>query len=480
VVEVDVGVVVLAPVRHWQSGWRLRPSERLTLLLLLCAACATGTTSTTGQPEVVPSHVYARPLDDVLMQSKSLLGEEGWRVARVGNILATNWMGGATGTLVSYRVYGQRIDAGFCTIRIERLVANPTTNYYEQRTSGHRPTLGGMEVPLPAEFQGGNTVGGPESQDYSTTANAAGLAPPFGMVVTQHTRDKGLELKLQEKIEAPVVATAAPQGVAPAVPALKNGVADTEVSTPAAQTTTPARSTQGEPVKPAVRPVVAEDRGTTFPGIWVGTFNFRGTIAGSYSAEISVAAEDGSLEFSEFCPDRGGTLVASPSSSAGSGSGDFASWQGNLVCPAIAIKECPSLVLTYNYATAVLRNGTLTVVASGKVDPPPAGCLGMSGEMSATFVAQKADYVHLSVSRTKQRTACIWPSDWEDFTSFGSMPMPEPPHDDAAFLGVIRAQGNRLTDIQQLLRHCRHLVLLHGVPVQMRLAATAPVSAAVH
>jgi hypothetical protein len=264
---------------------------------------------------------------------------------------------------------------------------------------------------------------------------------------------------------------ASTQAEAQAVAAPADGEADTAVSTPAAPTNQPARSTEGDPAPMAVRPAVAERNGTSFAGIWVGTFNFQGSITGRYSAEITVTAEGGALEFEDVCPNKGGgTLAASAS-----GSGEFASWQGDLACPAISIKQCPSLVLTYNDATAALRNGTLTVVASGTV-----GCVGLAGEVSVTFVAQKADYVHLMVSRTKQTTACVWPNDWEDFASFGSMPMPEPPHDDAAYLGIIRATGNRLTDIQRLLRHCSHLVLLHGEPVSMRLAATAPAAAAGH
>jgi hypothetical protein len=94
--------------------------------------------------------------------------------------------------------------------------------------------------------------------------------------------------------------------------------------------------------------------------------------------------------------------------------------------------------------------------------------------MSVTFIAQRADYVHIAVTRAKRVTACRWPSDWEDFASAGSMPLPGPPIDDAAYLGIIRAKGSRLGEIQRLLRHCRQVVLLHGEPVLMRLAVTRP------
>ena len=100
------------------------------------------------------------------------------------------------------------------------------------------------------------------------------------------------------------------------------------------------------------------------------------------------------------------------------------------------------------------------------------GFSGIGGALSVAFGAHKADYVHIAVNRAKSETACVWPRDWEDFASRGSMPMPDPPTDDAAYLGIIRARGSRLTDIRRLLRHCHQVVLLHGQPVLIRLAIT--------
>ena len=187
-------------------------------------------------------------------------------------------------------------------------------------------------------------------------------------------------------------------------------------------------------------------------------------MVGAFSGEVVVAVDGDSAEFSDFCPERGGPLTAT-------GSGDFAAWQGNLVCPPISLRGCTNTVVTYNYATAAVSKDTLTVVASGSVDAP-AGCINSVGPISVVFAARRADYVHISVNRTKGKTACVWPSDWEDLASTGSMAMPDEPTDPLAYLGIIRTRGDRLPEIQRLLRHCRHLVLLHGQPVQMRLAAT--------
>ena len=89
---------------------------------------------TTGHPEaVVPSHLYAHPLDEVLRQAETLLVEKGWKVQRSGDELATNWVHlaapasrseeGPVATIatsapkpadvIGYRVYGERIDDGY-------------------------------------------------------------------------------------------------------------------------------------------------------------------------------------------------------------------------------------------------------------------------------------------------------------------------------------------------------------------------------
>ena len=52
--------------------------------------------------------------------------------------------------------------------------------------------------------------------------------------------------------------------------------------------------------------------------------------------------------------------------------------------------------------------------------------------------------------------------------------MAMPDQDDAAYLRVGRAKGSRLSEIQKLLRHSHRVVLLHGEPVLMKLAASRP------
>ena len=78
------------------------------------------------------------------------------------------------------------------------------------------------------------------------------------------------------------------------------------------------------------------------------------------------------------------------------------------------------------------------------------------------------------MTRVKKATSCEWPSDWEDFNSIGSMAMPDTAEDEPGYLGIIRARGSRLGEIERLLRHCHQIVRLHGDPVLMRLAAPGP------
>jgi hypothetical protein len=113
------------------------------------------------------------------------------------------------------------------------------------------------------------------------------------------------------------------------------------------------------------------------------------------------------------------------------------------------------------------------LVAAGNVETPVT-CGYSSGALSVAFVAEKADYIHIAVTRIKRATSCVWPSDWEDFNSIGSMAMPERPGDDAAYLGIIRARGSRLSEIERLLRKCHQVVQFRGEAVLMRLAATRP------
>ena len=144
-------------------------------------------------------------------------------------------------------------------------------------------------------------------------------------------------------------------------------------------------------------------------------------------------------------------------------------------CPAIRMSGCPAATFTYDSAHATEKDGTLTVVASGSVSTrclDSGGELNVGGALSVVFVAERADYIHIAVNQAKRATTCIWPSDWEDLASRGSMAMPQPEAGDAAYLGIIRAKGSRLAEIQRLLRHCRQVVLLHGQPVLMRLAVT--------
>jgi hypothetical protein len=435
------------------GGSGCRPSVRLLLAGLLVVGCATAPPPP-FKPELVRSHVYPLPLDNVLAQAARSLQKKGWVVRRVGNVLLTNWQGTETG-LVTYRLFGERVDAGLCSVRVERLVASRSTGF-------------NTDHPVTESAMGRSVLSvNPEFVADSSDKTAAGAAPPPGSfspsdmarpsayVVTEDRRDPKLELELQKEIDP-----------TPVLPAEAKESPSAVGSTAAGGDSTPRASVE-EPGAPLRRDASPASPGLSkLAGIWEGTFSFKGNMTGSYSGEIAVAVEDGSAEVTDFCPDRGGTLKAMASREA-------ASWQGDLACPPIAIKGCTSSVIHYNSARATLNGSTLVLVAAGDVETPLT-CGYTSGALSVAFVAQKADYVHIAVTRVKKATSCEWPSDWEDFNSLGSMAMPDTPEDEAVYLGIIRAKGSRLGEIERLLRHCHQVVRLHGEPVLMRLAATHP------
>jgi len=476
------GGAVSRPVqRDWFSGRGCKLLACLAAVLLL-AGCATGTT--VAPPEAARSHVYPLPLDNVLEQVAPVLVKKGWRVQKSGDVLFTNWIGGttqspqqdqvaqpsATSSLVGYRVFGERIDAGFCTIRVERLVATPSTLSFGQRRGGHvveQTTTPNARSPTPVHNENRTLMAPfetlPEFAEDAPNESAA-TSVPSSMVVSLHERDTALELELQEQIEPRAVATAqttdAPAGA----------LADAGFST-SQQQAGHAAATDVEPRPGLAAPFAVQRRPTSLAGIWDGTFIFRGKVTGSFTGEVAVNVDGESVEIDDFCPESGGTLIARAS-------GVSASWQGQLACPAIRLRGCPSATFTYNFVNATLNEDTLTVVAAGTIDTKgrcldSGGELSVGGALSMAFIAQKADYVHIAVNKVKRPTVCSWPSDWEDFASKGSMPMPEQT-DDASYLGIIRAKGSRLNEIQRLLRHCRQVVLLHGQPVLMRLAVTRP------
>lgn len=469
--------------REWfsGSGRDLKLLARLAAMVLL-VGCATGP-PTVAPPEAARSHVYPLPLDTVLDQVAPVLAQKGWRVQKSADVLFTNWMSETTQSpqhdqvgqaseaksLVGYRVVGERIDAGFCTIRVERLVATPSTLSFGQRRGGHvveQTTTPSARSPTPVHNENRTLMAPFETlpefaEDAPNESAATGV--PSGMVVSLHERDTAMELELQEQIEPRAVATAQPTDA-------RGALADAGLSAPQQQPG-PAAQSDSEAHAPVAALPVAQRRPASLAGIWDGTFTFRGKVTGSFTGEVAVNVDGESVEIDDFCPESGGTLIAR-------GSGTSASWQGQLGCPAIRLRGCPSATFTYNFVNATLNEDTLTVVAAGTIDTngrclDSGGELSVGGALSMAFIAQKADYVHIAVNKVRRPTVCSWPSDWEDFTSKGSMPMPEQT-DDASYLGIIRAKGSRLNEIQRLLRHCRQVVLLHGQPVLMRLAVTRP------
>jgi hypothetical protein len=433
---------------------------------LLLASCAAGKTAAVP-PEAVRSHIYPLPLDNVLAQCTALLQKQGWAVKRAGDVLLTNWQGEATGTLITYRIFGQRIDAGLSAIRAERLVATRSTSFSTDHPVSALDRLTGTVESHPFS----------SASETEASSESAGTAPPAGAfsssdmaqaspwVVTQHRRDAELELELQREID-PLPPVAAEVHETPSAPRPAEPPADarSERREPAPSPPVERESNHPEAASPRAERPLAE-----LAGIWEGTFTFRGTVMGSFSGEVAVAVDGRTVQVDDFCPERGGMFEAT-------GANNSAAWQGTLVCPAIPVMDCPAATFTYSFAHATLNESTLTLIAAGTVETD-LRCISSSGALSVSFVGQKADYVHIAVSRVKRATSCLWPADWEDFASAGSMAMPDP---DAAYLGIIRAKGARLPEIQKLLRHCHQVVLLHGEPVLMKLAATRPHHSELH
>ncbi len=450
------------PSRCHSSGRECRPRWALASLtaLVLLAGCATAPVAT-KKPEVVPSHVYAQPLDAVLLETQNLLVKNGWHVQRSGDTLVTDWRSAGDSAAITYRVSGQRVDAGYCSVRMERVLATHNVIWTEARLVGHHqgPASPSEVAAAHGLFNPYNEM--PEAFEEDTpNENAGGTAVPYGLTVSHVGRDKALEAALEQQLALPGAPADAPQATPTALTAVE---AEIGVAPPPSFPDPALPPSEKQHTAAVAPPSAGKQSLKSLAGIWDGSFSFRGNVTGSYTGEVTVAVEGSSAEVSDFCPQRGGPLDATDF-------GDGASWQGHLSCPPISLAGCAAATLSYDFATATVEGGTLRVVASGTVDTS-AAC-GQSGPIAVTFVAQKADYAHIAVTRTAGRTSCVWPKDWEDLGSAGSMAMPEASPEASAYLGIIRVKGSRLADIQQLLRHCRHLVLLHGEAVSMHLAVT--------
>ncbi len=484
-------------------AWRGSGSKAAAAVgAILCLAnCATTPTAASSPSTAIPSHVYARPLDDALLRTKALLLEKGWRVQTSGGSLATNWRAvnqpgprseeapvsqlatsGPRGDLIAYQVEGERVDDGYCTLRVVRVVATSSALYFGQKKGGHQVAHSAdAEGVNPTAVHHGSSYAFEDSdvfqieefKDESPDESGIRTDAPNGMVVSARQRDEKLELEIQERIEPPVVVVEeipAKGGLAIAGP--KGAFVDGAPPAPPAQAVNPVRPRDAEAPAGVVPAPVAEGHPSALAGIWNGTFTFRGTVTGSFSGEVTVAVEGDSVEVDDFCPENGGTLNMR-------GSSNSAVWQGKLACSPIKMRACPSATVTYDFVRAALNAGTLTVAANGTVDsdsrchdPTGDDLMHPGGPFSVAFVARRADYVHIAVTKAKREAVCVWPRDWEDFSSEGSMAMPEPQPGEAGYLGIIRAKGNRLTEIQRLLRHCRHVVSFQGQSVSMKLAVT--------
>jgi|GEM_PF-3939765 len=375
--------------------------------LILLSACATpSATSTVRSDASIPSHLYSHPLDEVLQRTRLVLVEQGWQVERSGDQLSTNWLrvkslevrsedgtvapiatsAGQPADVVAYRVYGEKVDEAYCSIRVVRLVATSSNLYFGQKKGGHvvaftsgGPNATAVHHGSSYAFEDSDAFINENFQQDAPSETASREDAPSGLVVSQYQRDRALELAIQDKIDPPLVVLSTPTPAPVPTPA------------PAVPSASPPGAMADAGVTALAPPSGSLPK--ALGGIWDGVFTFNGFVDGSYSGEVTISVRRDSAEVGEFCPDGGGTLSTV-------GSGSTASWQGELQCPAISIN-------------------------------------------------------------------------WEDLASPGSMAMPEPPEEAAAYLGIIRARGERRTEIQRLLRHCRQLVLLHGQPVLVKVAGAA-------
>jgi hypothetical protein len=159
-----------------------RPWPLASAGLLLAVACAGGPRPT-GHSEAVQGQVYAKPLDDVLAETQSLLVEQGWRVQRSGDQLATNWHLDGTGSAFGYLVDGERIDAGHCTVHIESLTAVSLGSPIEDREARSSNVSASV------------TAGSDKQEGVST------LTAPPGMVTLPRGRDEALEWALLQRVD---------------------------------------------------------------------------------------------------------------------------------------------------------------------------------------------------------------------------------------------------------------------------------------
>jgi hypothetical protein len=216
-------------------------------LLLLLASCASGQ-KTAAHTEAIESHVYARPLDDVLAETTRLLVQGGWRVERSEDQLGTNWRPDATGSALGYRVEGARIDGEHCTIRIERIAATSFAPP-SQGAQGSARMGASMGPAVPAGVAGGNRSTGWDGMDAPTTLGEA----PSGMVTLPRGRDEALEWALLQRLE-PRAAEAIRTADARSHPPAPEGTA--AGATPAPTTAAPGC----EPALSGVDALIAERR----------------------------------------------------------------------------------------------------------------------------------------------------------------------------------------------------------------------------
>lgn len=122
------------------------------------------------------------------------------------------------------------------------------------------------------------------------------------------------------------------------------------------------------------------DLNPAFSGTWWGpsTIAAAGYQPYTYQSSMVVAVSGHTATVANICPTGSASLTTS-------GSGNEASWTGNLVCPAVSFGGCYALTLTIQTGSARLNsNGTITVQGTGTAT----GC-GNNMNVTYTFIGSR-------------------------------------------------------------------------------------------
>jgi hypothetical protein len=112
-------------------------------------------------------------------------------------------------------------------------------------------------------------------------------------------------------------------------------------------------------------------------GTWSGTatLTLQGGSPQMFPGDLTLTVSGQDATMAGVCLDGSGPVTMH-------GSGEAASWQGNLICPAVQFTGCSAVTLTFQSVNVALNGSTLTAQSAGSAS----GCgttlgftLGLSG-----------------------------------------------------------------------------------------------------